>query len=43
MEVVEEEVEVGRIEGVEIFFLTNNSVVEVVYYQGNSSDKKILS
>ena len=29
-------------EGVEILFLTNNSVVEAVYYRGNSSDKYIF-
>ena len=26
-------------EGAELFFLTNNSVDEAVYYRGNSSDK----
>ena len=36
---VEEEVEAGRMEGVELFFITDNSVVEAVYYRGNSSDK----
>ena len=43
VEVVEEDVEDGRMEGVDLFFLTNNSVAEAVYYMGNSSDKEILS
>ena len=42
MEVVEEDIEAGRIDGVELFFLTENYVVETVYYRGNSSDKDIL-
>ena len=42
VEVAEEEVEAGRIEGVELFFLTNNSMAETVYYWGNSSDKEIF-
>ena len=29
-------------EGVELFFRTNNSVAEAVYYQGNSSGKEIF-
>ena len=29
-------------EGVELFFLTNNSMAEAVYYQGNYSDKDIF-
>ena len=39
VEVAEEEVEAGRMEGVEIFFITDNSVTKGVYYQGKSSDK----
>ena len=35
-------VEAGRIEGVELFFLTNNSVAETVYYWGNYSNKEIF-
>ena len=42
VEVVEEEVEAGRIEGVELLFLTDNSVAEALYYRGNSSDKEIF-
>ena len=42
VEVVEEEVEAGRMEGVELLFLTKNSVVEAVYYQGKSSNKNIF-
>ena len=42
VEVVEEDVEAGRMEGVELFFLDNNSVAEAVYYRGNSSDKEIF-
>ena len=42
VEVVEEEVEASRMEGLELFFLTENSVNEVVYYQGNSNDKDIF-
>ena len=30
--VEEEEVEAGSMEGVELFFLTNRSVAEVMYY-----------
>ena len=29
-------------EGMEIFFLTEKSVVEAVYYRGKSSDKEIF-
>ena len=29
-------------EGVDFFFMTDNSVAEAVYYQGNSSDKEIF-
>ena len=43
VEVVEEEVEVGRMEGVELLFLTDNSVAEVVYCRGNSSDEYIFA
>ena len=39
---MEEEVEAGRMEGVELFFLTDNSVTEAVYYWGNSSYKEIF-
>ena len=42
VEVVEEEVEAGRMEGVELLFLTKKSVVEAVYYQGKSSNKDIF-
>ena len=42
VEVVEEKVEAGSMEGVDIFFLTRNSVVEAMYYQGNSSNKDIF-
>ena len=42
MGVAEEEVEAGRMEGVELFFLTDNSVAEFVYYQGNSRDKDMF-
>ena len=39
---VEEEVEGGSMEGVELLFLTDNSVSEALYYRGNSSDKEIF-
>ena len=42
VEVEEEEVDTGRMEGVEPLFMTDNSVAEAVYYQGNSSDKEIF-
>ena len=42
MDVVKEEVEAGRMEGVDLSFPTDNSVVEDVYYQGNSSNKGIF-
>ena len=42
MEVVEEEVDASTMKGVELLFLTENSVAEAVYYCGNSSDKEIL-
>ena len=42
VEVVEKEVEACRMEGVELFFLTDNSVTEAVYYWGNSRDKEIF-
>ena len=42
VEVAEEEVEASRMEGVELFFITNNSVAESVYYWGNSSGKDIF-
>ena len=42
MEMVEEEVEAGRMEGAELFFLTNNAMAEDVYYRGKSSDKDIF-
>ena len=35
VELVEKEVGVGRMEGVELFFLTENDVSESVYYRGN--------
>ena len=41
-EVAEEKVEAGRMEGLEIFFLTRNSVVEAMYYQVNYSNKDIF-
>ena len=34
--------EAGTMEGVEILFLTENSMSEAVYYQGNLSDKDIF-
>ena len=34
--------EAGRAEGVGIFFLTENSVAEAVYYWGKSSNKDIF-
>ena len=40
---VELEVEDGRIEGAESFFLTDNYVEEDIYYRGNSSNMEILS
>ena len=42
VEVVKEEVEAGRMEGVETLFLTDDSVAEAMYYQGNSSNKEIF-
>ena len=42
MNAVEELVDTGRMEGVELFFLTDNHVVEAVYYWRNSSEKEIL-
>ena len=39
---MKEEVAAGRMEGVELFFLTDKSVAESVYYQGNSSYKGIF-
>ena len=42
VEVVEEDVEDGRMEGVVLLFLTKNSVAEAVYYWGNSRDKEIF-
>ena len=42
VEVVEEEVEAGRMEGVELLFLTDNSVAEALYYRENSNDKDIF-
>ena len=42
VEVVEEKVEARSMEGVDIFFLNRNSVVEAMYYQGNSSNKDIF-
>ena len=42
VEVVEEKVEAGSMEGVDIFFLNRNSVVEAMYYQGNSGNKDIF-
>ena len=40
MEAIEEEVEARSMEGVEIFFLTDNSVDKAVYYWENSRDKE---
>ena len=34
--------EAGRTEGAELFFLTNKSVAEAVYYWGNYSNKEIF-
>ena len=42
MEVVEEDVESDRMEGVELFFMNENYMEEAVYYQGNSSNKEIF-
>ena len=42
VEVTEEEVDAGRMEGVELFFLIDNYVAEAVYYRGNSSNKDIF-
>ena len=42
VEVAEEELEAGRMDEVELLFLTDNSAVEAVYYRGNSSDKEIF-
>ena len=42
VEVVEEEVEAGRVEGLDIFFLTDKYVAEAMYYRVNSSDKDIF-
>ena len=42
VELAEEEVEYRRIEGAELFFLTDNPVAEAVYYWGNSSGKDIF-
>ena len=42
VEVVEEEVEASRVEGVKILFLTDNSVAEAVYYRVNSSNNEIF-
>ena len=40
VEVVEEEVEAGTMEGVEIFFLTDNYVLEAIYYWGNPATRR---
>ena len=37
---MEEEVEDGSMEGLDIFFTTDKSVAEAVYYQVNSSNKE---
>ena len=42
VEVVEEEVEASRMEGVKLLFLTDNSVAEAVYYRVNSSNNEIF-
>ena len=39
VEVVEEDVESGRMEQVELLFLTGNYVEEAMHYQGNFSYK----
>ena len=39
---MEEDIKSGRVEGVEIFFMTDYSVAEAMYYQGNSSNKDIF-
>ena len=39
---MEEEVEDGRMEGVELLFLTDNFVVEAMYYRQKSRDKDIF-
>ena len=42
VEVVQEGVEAGRMEGLELLFLTNNSVADAMYYWVNSSNKEIF-
>ena len=42
VDVVWEEVESGRKKGVDLFFLTDNSVSYAVYHQGNSINKDIF-
>ena len=42
MEFLEEEVDAGRMEGVGLFFITNNYVAEAVYYRGHSNDKDVF-
>ena len=42
MEVVEEEMAAVRMEGVELLFLTENSLEEAVYYWVNSRNKDIF-
>ena len=42
VDLVEKEVENGNMGGVEILFLTDNSVGYAKYYQENSSNKEIF-
>ena len=43
MEMMEEELEVGTMEGLELFFMTDNYVAEAVYYQGNPATRRFIS
>ena len=43
MEVVEGDIEAGRMEGVELLFMNDNSVAEAMNYQGNSREKDIFA
>ena len=42
VELVQEELEASRMEGVELIFLTKKYMAQAVYYQVNSSDKQIF-
>ena len=43
MEAVEEKVEGRSMEGAKLFFSTDNSMAESVYYQGNTATRIFLS